>query len=126
MNVSSKEFAGVNVTLILNGEFDMGAQKTVYLIAPSATTAGGSIANLAIATNTNDDVSFGAGSNSIVTGMIHAPNSAVSVTGGAALSGGGGCFMLVADTVTLNGSGVGATICPGVGGGNSAEVMLLQ
>src|SRR3546814_20312937 len=61
-----------------------------------------------------------------MSGMLYAPNSTMIMSGGATLSSGGGCFMLVADTISMKGGSAGATICPGMGGGSSAEAILLQ
>src|SRR3546814_9730213 len=86
----------------------------------------GGISNVLVANTDGDAFSFGGGSASIMSGMLYAPNSTMTMSGGATLSSGGGCFMLVADTISMKGGSAGATICPGMGGGSSAEVMLLQ
>ena len=124
-DVGGYDVAGINVTLVISGKLDLGGGAKVYLTAPGDSSSGG-ISNVLVANTDGDAFSFGGGSASIMSGMLYAPNSTMTMSGGATLSSGGGCFMLVADTISMKGGSAGATICPGMGGGSSAEVMLLQ
>lgn len=124
-DVSGYDLAGIDVTFVIAGKLDLSGGAKVYLKAPT-TTGNGGVANVLIANTDGDDFSFGGGSSSIMVGAIYAPRSATTMSGGAALSSGTGCFMLIADTITMKGGSSGATICPGMGDSSAGSVMLLQ
>lgn len=125
VNIGGYDLAGIDVTFITAGKLDLSGGAKVYLTAPSTSTFGG-IADILIAHKDGSDFSFGGGSASIMAGVIYAPKSAVQMSGGATLSSGTGCFMLIGDTITMKGGSAGATICPNMGSGGATTILLLQ
>src|SRR3546814_4593650 len=102
-DVGGYDVAGINVTLVISGKLDLGGGAKVYLTAPGDSSSGG-ISNVLVANTACDAFSFGGGSASIMSGMLYAHNSTMTMSGGATLSSGGGCFMPVAGSIWKSGS----------------------
>lgn len=116
---------GQNVTFILAGQMRLTGGTSLNLAAPS-NSLGGGLADILIATRTTTQSYIGGGSQNVYTGALYLPNADIQFAGGAGVSGNGGCFTLIASTITFNGGASTATSCPNVSGSGGKTVRLIQ
>lgn len=108
---SGYDMAGINVTFVMSGSLNLGGGAISHLEAPTTTTSGGAIAQLLLTSTTSGATTWGAGSSNKFGGVVHVPNSAVTMSGGNATVGGTACFSLVANTITVSGGAQTGTAC---------------
>jgi len=102
---SSCVMSGVDITVALGGTFNFGGGTKFDLAAPTASSTYG-ITDVLIVTKSTSATSINAGSNGKASGVIYAPNSAFSSSGGTAISSkGSACMMLLVNTIAVSGSG---------------------
>ncbi len=106
-SVGGTYISGSGITLVssggisISGNFNTGA---ITLTAPSSgTSAGGALAGVLFATNSNAGVTISGNSAIPFTGLIYAPNSAISLSGNAT-DGSTGCAEVIANTLTISGN----------------------
>jgi hypothetical protein len=112
----------------MSGALALSGGTSMNLSAPT-TDDGGGITDLLFATKSSAATSIGGGSQNVYAGMVYAPNSDMAMSGGAGASGGGRCFALVVNTLTMSGGTAAGTACTSFGGssgGGSGGVTLLQ
>ncbi len=126
-NNSNGQMTGTDVTLVLKGSITLGGSAGFSLRAPTSSTSGG-IPGVAIATKSTAATTISAGSNNVLSGVLYAPNSDLTLSGGASITGGGNCLSYVVSTITLNGGATAATSCSNVGSGSSTSgsIALIQ
>jgi hypothetical protein len=124
-NNTGGSMSGTGVTFILADNFRLTGGTSLNLAAPS-NALGGGLADILIASLGNAQSHIGGGSQNIYTGTVYIPNAHISFTGGSGVSGNGGCFTLIADTIDFSGGNSTATSCPGVTGANGKSVRLVQ
>nr|WP_253718136.1 pilus assembly protein TadG-related protein [Sphingomonas sp. AP4-R1] len=129
-NGTGGAMTGVNVTFALGGSFNFAGGTSFDLAAPTASSGYG-ITDMLILTKTSSATGISAGSNGKASGLIYAPNSAFSSSGGSSISGNGSaCMMLVVNSVSVTGSGtVNTANCSSLSNGSgsgSATVSLIQ
>ena len=127
-----------NVTIVISGKvlpssgnciglaFCVGAGYSSYVLTAPTT---GSLANLALigplsTSNTAGATLFQGATGAQITGAFYFPNGPLTMSGGAGLSGGGGCLQLVASKITLTGGTTLASAC--VAGSGGGKVTLVQ
>lgn len=113
-NNTGGTMSGSDVSFILAGTLVASGGTSINLSAPSSTSSRG-IADILFATRSSAVTSLGGGTQDVYSGIVYAPNSDFQMKGGATV--GGGCFSLVARTVTLSGGPAAATACGSMGGG---------
>lgn len=126
-NGTGGSMTGTDVTFALGGTFTLGGGSKLSLLAPSATSGYG-VPELLIATKSSSATSFSEGSTGTYSGLIYAPKSNFSLSGGASVASGGACLMMIVNTVTLSGGTTASTVCSTYGASTSAasSVALLQ
>ena len=91
---------------------------------------GGEIGTLLFHSDTSSKASWTGGSGNIFSGVVHLPNTEVSMTGGNSTSGGGACFMLIAGKIKAAGGAVAGSACVSStedgGGSGSTTVKLVK
>lgn len=123
-NNTGGTMAGRDVSFILAGTLKAAGGTAIALNAPSSGSSFG-IADILFATRSSATTTLGGGTQDAYSGIIYAPNSDFRMSGGASI--GGGCFSLVAKTVTLSGGPSAATACASMSaGGNSGNVGLVR
>jgi hypothetical protein len=90
-----------------------GGYSNVTLTAPTATNI--TVIGPNSSTNTSGAVLTAGASGAAITGAFYFPNGPFSMSGGASV-GGGGCFEVIANQVTLSGGTAIASTCTGLGG----------
>jgi Flp pilus assembly protein TadG len=85
----------------VSGDFSTGA--VTLTAATAGTAAHGAIPGVLFATNTTDAITVSGNSGIPFSGLIYAPNSAISLSGNAT-SGSSGCSEVIADTLTISGN----------------------
>ncbi len=107
---------GTGVSFITSGAVTFGAgYSTISLSAPTAITNAtqGTLSTVAIASNSATASAISAGaSNTTIVGGIYLPNAALELGGAGRLTGGGGCLMVVANSLTFDGGSSASTTCP--------------
>jgi hypothetical protein len=95
----------------------------VTLVAPTSST--NTNENLAVigpasSTNTAGAALIEGAAGAVVNGLLYMPNGPVDLSGGASLSGGGGCLEIVGSQITATGGTSAATTCAGLTPANSS------
>jgi hypothetical protein len=123
VSVSGFDMAGVNVTFILNGTVNLAGGAKTKLIAATSSASGGQIADILVDSQTSTATSWAAGANSIFVGMVHLPNSDVTMSGGTTTLSAGQCFMLTAKTISVTGGAATGSVCTSINsvGGSSTS-----
>jgi len=104
-NGTGGAMTGTNVTFALGGSYNFAGGTSFDLAAPTSSSTYG-ITDILIATKTSSGTSISAGSNGKASGVIYAPNSAFSSTGGSGISSNGSqCMMLLVNSISVTGSG---------------------
>lgn len=126
-NKTGDSMTGTDVTFALGGTFSLGGGTKLNLLAPSA-SGGYGVPELLIATKSSADTTFNEGSTGTYSGLIYAPKSNFTLSGGASVGSGGTCLMMIVSTVTLSGGTTASTVCSTYGASTSsaASVALLQ
>ncbi len=111
--VSTSDYGqiGVDVTFVSSGTINLGGGVITKLMAPTATTSGGAIADVLFSSLTSADTTWGAGAQNIFVGAVHLPNSKVLMSGGNATLSGGQCFMLIANQISASGGAQAGSAC---------------
>jgi hypothetical protein len=119
--------SGVDVTFVMGGTFNFAGGSYFDLAAPTAGSGYG-ITDVLFATKSSSATSMGGGANGKASGLIYAPNSAFSSSGGTSISANGGkCMMVVVNTISVSGSGtVNTTGCTNPSTSTSGTVALIQ
>jgi hypothetical protein len=107
---------GTDVTFVIGGNMTIGGSADLNIKAAEDNSSG-ALADILIISDDSGDTTIEAGSDSTLTGIIYVPNSNLTVKAGGDLSGGGECWSLVANKVTIYG-GANATTnaCSPLGG----------
>jgi Flp pilus assembly protein TadG len=115
---------GSNLNIFAKGTLSLGGGANISMSAPTA-SGNGLFADLLFASLTNAETTFGAGAQNQYKGAIYLPNSVIQMSGGTSVVSGGGCFMLIASQIRLNGGAAAATVCPNIGTGASGVLVAL-
>lgn len=107
------DIIGQNVTFVMSGALNLAGAAKTYLTAPSSTTTGGAIADLLVHSTTSSATGWTGGSTNVFAGLVHVPNSAVSMSGGNSTAS-GGCFMLTAKTISITNGAATGSACSGI------------
>lgn len=108
-NNTGGTMTGVDVSFGLGGTFALSGGTSLNLAAPGAASSYG-IPGLLLATKSTADTSIGGGSSNQYAGLIYAPKSDMSISGGASMSASGSaCMMLIVSTLSMTGSGATST-----------------
>lgn len=114
-NGTTGAMTGTDVSFVLGGNWTMGGSAAINIRAPVSTSSTG-IPGFLLISRTSADSSFYAGSNSVFSGIVYLPNSALNVSSGGALSAGsasGACWSMVVRKISItNGARLTATQCP--------------
>lgn len=124
----SDSMTGIDVTFAMGGIFNFAGGSRFDLAAP-ATSGGYGIQDILFVTKSAQATQISAGAIGKASGMIYAPGSAFSSTGGAAISSNGSaCMMLMVRSIAVSGSGtVNTAGCASqVSSAGSGTVALLQ
>lgn len=129
---------GTDITFALGGTFSFGGGTSFDLAAPTSSTGslkadgtldtGYGIQDILLITKSSSGTAISAGSTGKAAGMIYAPNSAFSSSGGSAISSNGSaCMMLIANTISVSGSGtVNTKNCASQTSSSGGTASLLQ
>jgi len=119
--------SGVDVTFVLGGTFSFAGGSYFDLAAPKAGTSYG-ITDILIATKSSSPTSMGGGANGKAAGLVYAPNSAFSSSGGTSISANGdACLMVVVNTISVSGSGtVNTGTCSNLSTSTTGKAALIQ
>jgi Flp pilus assembly protein TadG len=109
--VSGFDMAGVDVTFILGGTLNLAGGARTRLIAPTRSLAGGQIREMLVHSQTNAATSWAAGAVSVFVGVVHLPNSNVTMSGGSSNLSAGQCFSLIANTIAATGGAAAGSAC---------------
>lgn len=124
-NQTGGTITGSNVNMIAKGKLTLGGGASINMSAPTA-TSNDLIADLLFASLSTAQTWIGAGAQNRYKGAIYVPRSPVKLDGGASVTSGSGCFMLVASTIEMNGGITAATSCPNLTGGGGVLVALVR
>lgn len=128
-NATAGSMTGTDVSFILGGQVTLSGAAALNLTAPASGGTGAIKEILIVTTTSGGTVIEGAG-NSVLSGTIYVPNSALSVRSGGKLSGSGKCWSLVAQTVLVHdGASAETSSCSplsGGGNGNSGKITLVR
>ncbi|WP_183030016.1 pilus assembly protein TadG-related protein [Altericroceibacterium spongiae] len=128
-SVSGYRMAGVDVSFVISGAFDLNGSANTKLVAPARSVAGAQIADLLLFSRTAQNTVWGGGSNNNFAGVIYLPESEVTMTGGNNTTNSGQCFSLVAARILLSGGAASGTACKSMeaakGSSGSGEVRLI-
>ncbi len=117
VSTSDVDMAGVNVTFVLSGTLNLsGGARSKLLSSPNGTTAG-TITSVLIDSATSTATTWGGGSDSVFSGVVHVPGSDVTISGGNSTQSAGQCFMLIANRITASGGSTSGSTCVGLPGG---------
>lgn len=129
-SVSGYDMAGVGVTFVLEGAFDLAGGAKTKLWASETTSGGGAIAEMLVASQTTDNVDWTGGSANDFDGTVYFPKAQVKMAGGNATSGTGDCFTLIANRIWLTGGATAGTACQAMsvdgGSGGSTTIRLVH
>ena len=111
---------GVDVTFAASGTLALAGGASLDLAAPTPVSIYG-VPNILFATKTTAATTIGGGATGKYSGLVYAPKSALTLSGGATMSANGGaCLMMIVSTLTLTGgTGVGSA-CSGLSGSSSS------
>jgi len=101
----SDSMNGTDVTFALGGTFNFAGGSRFDLEARSSATGDYGIQDMLFLTKSSSATTLSAGATGLASGMIYAPNSAFSSSGGSHILGAGQCMMLMTNTITVTGSG---------------------
>ncbi|MCC2975070.1 pilus assembly protein TadG-related protein [Sphingomonas sp. PL-96] len=123
-NGTGGAMTGSNVSFILAGTLNLAGGTSMNVAAPGSNSGTG-IADILFATRSTAATVLGGGAQTILSGVVYAPNSDVSMSGGVSASG--NCFSLIARTIKIESGPTAATACPTLGsGGLSGSVGLIR
>jgi hypothetical protein len=132
LNLSSAgggTFSGSSVSIVASGPIQFGQGfSTITLDAPtgitSSTEGGTQTVALASSTTSTSTISQGA-TNSSVVGLVYLPNSPLTISGAGNLTGGGNCLQVIANSISMSGSGSLTTNCSSLGAAAAAGAVTL-
>lgn len=128
-NTTTGSMAGSDISFILSGDVVLSGSAHLNLTAPSSSYTGG-IADFLFITDSSKTTLIEGGAGSVLAGIIYVPNSALTVRNGGRLSGGGKCWSLVAQTVTVSGGAMAETSAcsplSGIAADGSTQVSLVR
>ncbi|ATE66750.1 TadE/TadG family type IV pilus assembly protein [Rhizorhabdus dicambivorans] len=126
-NNTGGTMAGTDVSFALGGTFTLAGGTSLDLAAPSSSGSYG-VPGLLIVTKSTTATSIGGGSQNKYAGLVYAPKSDMTVSGGAALSSNGtNCLMLILKTLLLSGGTTVASTCSSLStSGSVANVALFK
>lgn len=128
-NTTTGSMTGTDVSFILSGDVVLSGSAHLALTAPTGGGTG-AIKDFLFITDSSGATVIEGGGNSVLAGIIYVPNSALTVRSGGQLSGGGKCWSLVAQTVTVfGGAGASTSSCSPLsssGSGSSSGVSLVR
>lgn len=128
VNNTGDPMIGTDVTFGLAGTLNLSGGTSIDLSAPGALSSYG-VPGLLFATKTTAATSIGGGATGKYAGLIYAPKSDFTVSGGASLSASGSnCLMMILNTLTLAGGTNVASACSGLSGvsGTTPNVALFR
>ncbi len=128
VNNTGDPMIGTDVTFGLAGTLNLSGGTSIDLSAPGALSSYG-VPGLLFATKTTTATSIGGGATGRYAGLIYAPKSNFTVSGGASLSASGSnCLMMILNTLTLAGGTNVASACSGLSGvsGTTPSVALFR
>ncbi|WP_230279318.1 TadE/TadG family type IV pilus assembly protein [Croceicoccus sp. Ery15] len=105
------DMAGYDVSFIASGTLKLAGGAKSRLLAAAQSVLGGEIGTMLFHSDTTSKASWTGGSGNIFGGVVHMPNTEVSMTGGNSTSGGGACFMLIAGKIKAAGGAVAGSAC---------------
>jgi hypothetical protein len=115
---------GRDVSFVLAGTLNLAGNAAINVVAPTSASGSG-LADILFATRSANATVLTAGAQAVLSGIVYAPNSDFSMSGGVNASG--SCFSIIARTITLAGGPAAATACPTLGsGGLSGSVGLIR
>lgn len=130
VSVSGFDMAGVGVTFILGGAFDLAGGARTKFISAGTTSTGGAIADMIVDSLTTTNIDWTGGTTNVFDGTVHFPNAQVKMAGGNATSGSGECFTLIASKIWLTGGATAGTACEAMtvnaGSTTAASIRLLK
>lgn len=128
-NTTTGNMTGTDVSFVLPGDIVFSGSAQLNLAAP-VSSGTGAIKEFLFITGSSSPTVIEAGANSVLAGIIYVPNSVLTVRAGGRLSGGGKCWSLVAQTVTIfGGAGAATSSCSplsGTSSGGSTQVTLVR
>lgn len=117
-NNTGGTMAGSNVSFVMAGTLNVAGGTSVNLSAPSSGSASG-IPDVLFVTKATSATILGGGTQDVFSGAVYVPNSDFQMSGGAGATG--GCFMIVAKTVTLSSGPSAATMCSSLSNASSTS-----
>jgi hypothetical protein len=126
-NNTGGTMSGADVTFALGGTFTLSGGTSLDLAAPGASSSYG-VPGLLFATKSSADSRIGGGSSDQYAGLLYAPDSDLTISGGAAISANGSnCMMMIVGTLTLSGGGSTSTgTCPNLASRTVDDVALFK
>lgn len=128
-NNTGGTMAGTDVSFVLGGTFTLSGGTSLDLSAPGAASSYG-IPGVLIATKASSATLIGGGSGNKYAGLLYAPNSDLTLKGGASMSAyGSNCLMMILRTLSLLEGGSASTgTCSSLSGSssNTANVALFK
>lgn len=121
VTTSGFDQAGINVTFILSGTLNLSGGAKTKLIAATTGVADGVIGSVLIDSATSAATNWAAGSSNVFSGVVHLPNSDVTMSGGSSTLSNGQCFMLVANRIIATGGAAGGSACVGLPSSGSSS-----
>lgn len=110
-NSTGGALTGVDVTFGLAGTYSLAGGTSLDLAAPTATSSYG-VPGILFATKTSSATTLGGGAVGKYAGLVYAPKSAVTLSGGASMSANGSaCLMMIVSTLSLTGGTSVASQC---------------
>ena len=119
-NTTGGTMTGSGVSFVLAGSLNAAGGTSINLSAPTASSSTG-IPDILFATKTTAPTTLGGGSQDVFSGIVYTPNSDLNMSGGAAASGNGACFSIIANSVTLSGGTAASTSCPSLSASAAAS-----
>ncbi len=127
---SGYDMAGYDVSFIASGTLKLAGGAQTKLLAAEKSVMGGEIGTLLFHSDTSSKANWTGGSGNIFSGVVHLPETEVSMTGGNSTNGGGTCFMLIAGKIKAAGGAVAGSACVSStedgGGSGSTTVKLVK
>ena len=126
-NNTGGTMTGSNVTFALGGTFTLAGGTSLDLAAPTAASGYG-ITDILLVTKSTSATTIGGGSQDKYGGLIYAPKSDMSLSGGSSIStSGNSCMMVMVKTVAASGSGaLNLSGCSSLTSGGGNNVALIQ
>lgn len=121
-NGTGDPMRGTDITIAMGGTFAFAGGATLDLAAPTGTSSYG-VPGVLFATKSAAATSMSAGAGGKYSGLLYAPKSAVSLSGGTSMSASGGsCMMMIVSTLTLLEGGTTNTgSCSALSGSGSSS-----